>query len=164
MTMIAYSGAVEWVDQVRVANAVADRAAWQGAFVAALAAAAILAVAWAAVRHVRGKGGKWQGRAAFLLFAVAATLYGGTKPSPVVTEKGIRITECAVDSRRASLAWETTDGRIAEGATFMVQARRGDGAWETMAETAASNVVIECFTVDRDTEWRIAVDAGEVSE
>lgn len=99
---------------------------------------------------------------------VALFVHGSTKPSPptpVITEKGINLDSLAVDSRKVALAWSTSDERIKPGAIFMVQRSTDGGAnWHTVYATTESNAVINCFSVDRDTRWRIAVDAGEVEE
>ncbi len=96
---------------------------------------------------------------------VALFVHGSTKPSPVITEKGINLDSLAVDSRKVALSWSTKDERIKPGAIFMVQRSTDGGAtWHTVYATTESNAVINCFSVDRDTRWRIAVDAGEVEE
>ena len=98
---------------------------------------------------------------------VALVVKGSTKPAPtppIVTEEGIRLTKLVVDAKRATLEWAPADGRIAAGAVYMVQKRVGGGGWATVHSTAGTNAVVECFTVDRDTSWRIAVDLGEVDE
>jgi len=124
-------------------------------------AVALCVAGWAVWRMARGRvrGRANVGVLAFL--ALAATVWGGTK---VVTDKGIDLTECKVDSRRVILRWETADERIKPGAAFLVQAQReGEWArWETVETTTASNAVIPRFTVDRTHRWRIAVDLGEV--
>ena len=157
----AYLGAVDCVWQMWLAHADAVRTAWRYALVSAVMALALAVAAWAICRMARGRvrGRANAGVLAFL--ALAATVWGGTK---VVTEKGINLTECKVDSKRVILGWETTDERIKPGARFMVQAQReGEWVrWETVETTTASNAVIPRFTVDRTHRWRIAVDLGEV--
>ena len=98
---------------------------------------------------------------------VALIVHGSTKPTPtppIVTEEGIKLTKLAVDAKRATLEWSSTDERIAEGAVYMVQKRVSGGDWATVHSTTGTNAVIDCFTVDRDTSWRIAVDLGEIDE
>ena len=156
-----YLGAVDCAWQMGLAHADAVRTIWRYALVASVMAAALCVAVWAAVRMARGRV-RGRANAAVLAFlALAAVAWGGTK---VVTEEGINLTECRVDSKRVILGWETADERIKPGARFMVQAQReGEWArWETVAETTASNAVIPRFTVDRTHRWRIAVDLGEV--
>lgn len=95
---------------------------------------------------------------------VALFVHGSTKPSPVVTEEGIKMTKCAVNSQTVSLEWSTTDERITAGAVYMVQKSVEGGDWATIYSTTETNATINCFSVDRDTRWRIAVDLGEVNE
>lgn len=157
----AYLGVVDCVWQMGLAHADAVRTVWRYAFVVGVMSAALCAAVWATVRMARGR---VRGRANFgvlAFLALAATVWGGTK---IVTDKGINLTECRVDSKRVILGWETADERIKPGAQFMVQAMREGEAqrWETVATTTASNAVVPRFTVDRTHTWRIAVDAGEV--
>lgn len=96
---------------------------------------------------------------------VALIVHGSTKPTPtppIVTEEGIKLAKLIVDAKRATLEWSATDERIAAGAVYMVQKRVSGGDWATVHSTTGTNAVIDCFTVDRDTSWRIAVDLGEV--
>ena len=156
----AYVGVVDCVEQIRLANAEAVRAAWQHALVVSLMAAVLCAAAWAVCRMVHRKVRSPATRAALAFLALGMTAYAGTK---IVTEMGIRLTRCVADAHRVALEWETGDGRIKPGATFLVQAlREGSGGWETVAATTASNAVIPRFTVDRTHTWRVAVDLGEV--
>lgn len=156
----AYVGVVDCVEQMRLANAEAVRAAWQHALVVGIMAAVLCAAAWAASRMVRRKVHSPATRAALAFLALGMTAYAGTK---IVTEMGIRLTKCEVDAKKVVVGWETADGRIRPGATFLVQALRwGNGGWETVAATTASNAVIPRFTVDRTHTWRIAVDLGGV--
>lgn len=156
----AYLGVIDCVEQVRLANAEAVREAWLCAFVIIGMCAVLCAAVWAVCRMVRRKVRRPATRAALALLALATTAWGGTK---VVTDKGINLTKCEVDSRKVVLEWDTADERIGPGAQFMVQAlREGSGEYETVATTTASNAVIPRFTVDRTHTWRIAVDAGEV--
>ena len=96
---------------------------------------------------------------------VALIVHGSTKPTPtpsIVTEEGIKLTKLVVNAKEAALEWSSTDERITEGAVYMVQKRVSGGDWATVHSTTGTNAVIDCFTVDRDTSWRIAVDLGEV--
>ena len=96
---------------------------------------------------------------------VALIVHGSTKPTPnppIVTEEGIKLTKLAVDAKEAALEWSSTDERIAAGAVYMVQKRVSGGDWATVHSTTGTNAVIDCFTVDRDTSWRIAVDLGAI--
>ena len=66
-------------------------------------------------------------RAAFLaVIASRFIAYGSTKPDvpPVVEEKGIALTECAVSAQGLSVKWETDDDRVIPGKTvFIIEAR-----------------------------------------
>lgn len=66
-------------------------------------------------------------RAAFLaVIASKFIVYGSTKPDvpPVVEEKGIALTECAVSSQGLSVKWKAEDERIEAGRTvFIIEAR-----------------------------------------
>ena len=56
----------------------------------------------------------------------AAVVYGSTKPNvpPVVEEKGITLTKCAVNSQGLTVEWEAEDERIVAGKTvFIIEAR-----------------------------------------
>ncbi len=160
MTGAAYVGVVDCVEQMRLANAEAVRAAWQHALVVGLMAAVLCAAVWAVCHVVRRKVRSPATRAVLAFLALGMTAYGGTK---VVTELGIRLTKCKVDAKKVVVEWETADERIRPGSTFLVQALRGgSGGWETVATTTASNTVIPRFTVDRTHTWRVAVDLGEV--
>lgn len=157
---MAYLGVVDCVELIRIANADAVREAWQLVLVVVLMAAVLCAAVLAACRMARGRVRGRADRAALALLALGTTAWGGTK---IVTEKGINMTKCEVDSKKVVLEWNTTDERIGPGAKFMVQVHRdGSGAYETVATTTSSNAVIPRFTVDRTHVWRIAVDAGEV--
>lgn len=157
---MAYLGVVDCVELIRIANADAVREAWQLVLVVVLMAAVLCAAVWAACRMVRRKVRRPETRAALALLALGTTAWGGTK---IVTEKGINLTKCEVDSKKVVVEWNTSDERIRPGAKFMVQAfREGGGGYETFATTTASNAVIPRFTLDKTHVWRIAVDAGEV--
>lgn len=55
---------------------------------------------------------------------LAAFVYGSTKPPPVIEEKGITLTECAVNSQGISVKWKAEDERIEAGRTvFIIEAR-----------------------------------------
>lgn len=156
----AYLGVIDCVEQIRLANAAAVREAWTYAFVIGLMVVVLCAAVWAVCRMVRRKVRRPETRAALALLALSATAWGGTK---IVTEKGINLTKCEVDSKKVVVEWNTSDERIRPGAKFMVQAfREGGGGYETFATTTASNAVIPRFTLDKTHVWRIAVDAGEV--
>ena len=158
----AYLGVIDCVEQARLANAEAVREAWMYAFAISLMTAVLCAAVWAVCRMVSRKVRRPSTRAALALLALGATAWGGTK---IVTDKGINLTKCEVDAKKVVLEWNTADERIGPGAQFMVQAlREGNGRYETLATTTASNAVIPRFTVDRTHVWRIAVDAGEVQE
>ena len=88
---------------------------------------------------------------------VALFVHGSTK---VVTEKGIRLTKCEVDANKATLEWSAEDSRIKPGATFKVQKSADGKSWQTVATTTSTNAVVNGFTVDKDTLWRIAVDVN----
>ena len=158
--LATYVGVVDCVEQMRLADAAAVRAAWQHALVVGLIALALCVAVWTVCHVVRRKVRSPATRAALAFLALGMTAYAGTK---IVTEKGINLTKCVADAHNVVLEWNTTDGRIRPGAQFMVQAQReGSGGWETVATTTASNAVIPRFTVDRTHRWRIAVDTGEV--
>ena len=95
---------------------------------------------------------------------VALIVHGSTKPEPIVTEEGIKLSKLIVDARRATLEWSSTDERITAGAVYMVQKSVDGGTWVTVYSTTSTNATFDCFTVDRDTRWRIAVDLGEIDE
>lgn len=158
---VSYLGAVDCVWQMALAHADAVRTVWRYALVSAVMAIALAVAAWAVCRMARGRV-RGRANACVLAFlALAATVWGGTK---VVTEEGIKLTKCEVDSKKVVVEWNTADERIGPGARFMVQAQR-EGEWlrwETVETTTASNAVIPRFTVDRTHRWRIAVDLGEV--
>ena len=157
---MAYIGVIDYVEQMRIANAEAVREAWTYAFVVGVMAIVLCAAVWAVCRMVRRNVRSADKRVALAILALGTTAWGGPK---IVTQKGINLTKCEVDSKKVVLEWSTEDERIRPGAKFMVQAlREGSGAYETVATTTASNAVIPRFTVDRTHVWRIAVDAGEV--
>lgn len=157
---MAYIGVIDYVEQMRIANAEAVREAWTYAFVVGVMAIVLCAAVWAVCRMVRRNVRSADKRVALAILALGTTAWGGPK---IVTQKGINLTKCEVDSKKVVLEWSTEDERIRPGAKFMVQAlREGSGAYETVATTTASNAVIPRFTVDKTHVWRIAVDAGEV--
>lgn len=157
---MAYIGVIDYVEQMRIANAEAVREAWTYAFVVGVMAIVLCASVWAVCRMVRRNVRSADKRVALAILALGTTAWGGPK---IVTQKGINLTKCEVDSKKVVLEWSTDDERIRPGAKFMVQAlREGSGAYETVATTTASNAVIPRFTVDKTHTWRIAVDAGEV--
>lgn len=156
----AYLGVIDFVEQARLANAGAVREAWTYAFVVGVMAIVLCAAVWAIFRMIRRKRLPLATTIVLAFFSLGATARGGTK---IITEKGINLTRCNVDSKKVVLEWSTSDERIKPGAKFMVQAlREGSGAYETIATTTASNAVIPRFTVDKTHTWRIAVDADEV--
>lgn len=157
---MAYIGVIDYVEQMRIANAEAVREAWTYAFVVGVMAIVLCAAVWAVCRMVRRNVRSADKRVALAILALGTTAWGGPK---IVTQKGINLTKCEVDSKKVVLEWSTEDERIRPGAKFMVQAlREGSGAYETVTTTTASNAVIPRFTVDKTHTWRIAVDAGEV--
>ena len=157
---MAYIGVIDYVEQMRIANAEAVREAWTYAFVVGVMAIVLCAAVWAVCRMVRRNVRSADKRVALAILALGTTAWGGPK---IVTQKGINLTKCEVDSKKVVLEWSTEDERIRPGAKFMVQAlREGSGAYETVATTTASNAVIPRFTVDKTHTWRIAVEAGEV--
>ncbi len=157
---MAYIGVIDYVEQMRIANAEAVREAWTYAFVVGVMAIVLCAAVWAVCRMVRRNVRSADKRVALAILALGTTAWGGPK---IVTQKGINLTKCEVDSKKVVLEWSTEDERIRPGAKFMVQTlREGSGAYETVATTTASNAVIPRFTVDKTHTWRIAVDAGEV--
>ena len=157
---MAYIGVIDYVEQMRIANAEAVREAWTYAFVVGVMAIVLCAAVWAVCRMVRRNVRSADKRVALAILALGTTAWGGPK---IVTQKGINLTKCEADSKKVVLEWSTEDERIRPGAKFMVQAlREGSGAYETVATTTASNAVIPRFTVDKTHVWRIAVDAGEV--
>lgn len=158
----SYLGVIDCVEQVRLTDAAAVREAWTYAFVAGVMAIVLCAAVWAVCRMVRRKVRRPSTRAALVFLALGTTAWGGTK---IVTEKGINLTKCKVDSKKVEVEWNTSDERIRPGAKFMVQAfREGGSGYETFATTTASNAVIPRFTLDKTHVWRIAVDAGEVQD
>lgn len=103
---------------------------------------------------------RWVRRLLLVPFVVALVVHGSTKPSPVVTEEGIRLTRCDVTSKHVDVAWETTDERVVPGVTvFRVQAMHDGGAgWRDVETTTNTSARINRFTVDRTYRWRICVD------
>lgn len=157
---MAYLGVIDYVEQMRIANAEAVREAWTYAFVVGVMAIVLFAAVWAVCRMVRRNVRSADKRVALAILALGTTAWGGPK---IVTQKGINLTKCEVDSKKVVLEWSTEDERIRPGAKFMLQAlREGSGAYETVATTTASNAVIPRFTVDKTHTWRIAVDVGDV--
>ena len=156
----SYLGVIDFVEQARLANAGAVQEAWMYAFVVGVMAIVLCAAVWAVCRMVRRNVRSADKRVALAILALGTTAWGGPK---IVTQKGINLTKCEVDSKKVVLEWSAEDERIRPGAKFMVQALREEGgAYETVATTTASNAVIPRFTVDKTHTWRIAVDAGEV--
>lgn len=156
----AYLGVIDCVEQARLANAEAVRTVWLYAFVVGVMAIVLCAAVWAVFRMVSRKVRRPATRVALAFLALGMIAYGGTK---IVTDKGINLTKCEVDSKKVVVEWNTSDERIKPETKFMVQAfREGGSGYETVATTTASNAVIPRFTVDRTHIWRIAVDAGEV--
>ena len=157
---MAYIGVIDYVEQMRIANAEAVREAWLYVFAIIIMSAVLCAAVWAVCRMVRRNVRSADKRVALAILALGTTAWGGTK---IVTQKGINLTKCEADSKKVVLEWSTEDERIRPGAKFMIQASRdGRGVYETVATTTASNAVIPRFTVDKTHVWRIAVDAGEV--
>ena len=102
---------------------------------------------------------RWVRRLLLAPFAVAMFVYGSTKPPPVITEEGIRLTRCDVTSRRIDVAWESTDARIVPGETvFCVQASFDGAPFRDVATTTNLSARIMRFTVDRNALWRIRAD------
>lgn len=114
--------------------------------------------------------------AAFILCGVVLltpAYCNGNKGPVIVTEEGIKITQCDVTPQKVTMTWTTEDERITLGESiFKVQARRlryvKDGmffnyasAWIDIAETTGTNFVHEAFTVGETWEYRIAVDITE---
>lgn len=157
---MAYIGVIDYVEQMRIANAEAVREAWTYAFVVGVMAIVLCAAIWAICRMVRRNVRRPDKRVALAILALGTTAWGGPK---FVTEKGINLTKCEVDSKKVVLEWETTDDRIWPGAQFMVQTlREGSGEYETVATTTDQRAVVPRFTLDKTHSWRIVVDVGEV--
>ena len=157
---MAYLGVIDCVEQMCIANAEAVREAWLYVFAIIIMSAVLCSAVWAICRMVRRKVRRPDKRVARAILVLGTKAWGGPKS---VTEKGINLTKCEVDSKKVVLEWSTEDERIKPGAKFMIQASRdGSGVYETVATTTASNAVIPRFTVDKTHVWRIAVDAGEV--
>lgn len=126
---------------------------------------------------------KFNSRKCYIISSFAVILCGvvlltpaycnGQKGPVVVTEEGIKITQCDVTPEKVTLTWTTEDERITLGESiFKVQARRlkyvRDGMfvspyapWIDIAETTGTNFVHEAFTVGETWEYRIAVDITE---
>lgn len=102
---------------------------------------------------------RWVRRILLVPFVVAMVVHGSTKPSPVITEEGIRLTRCDVTSRRIDVAWESDDARIVPGETvFHVQASFDGGPFLDVAATTNLSARIMRFTVDRNARWRVRAD------
>lgn len=102
---------------------------------------------------------RWVRRLLLVPFVVAMIVHGSTKPPPVITEEGIRLTRCDVTSRLVDVAWESTDARIVPGETvFFVQASFGGAPFRDVLATTNFAARIALFTVDRDARWRIRAD------
>lgn len=88
----------------------------------------------------------------------AAFKYGSTKPPtppPVVEEKGITLTEQAVDSQGLTVKWESDDPRVEPGKTvFIIEARE-------LPITLGKKVVFQptntkWYEIGRTTDFEIA--------
>lgn len=103
------------------------------------------------------------------VFAIAAILYGGTKP-PVVVEQGIKITRYEVADNKVTLEWSTTDERIVLGEDIFlvlkrerqIPARTGWSAWKVVGGMTDTNFVHKCFTRGADIQYKIQVDKGAI--
>lgn len=126
---------------------------------------------------------KFNSRKCYIITSVAVILCGvvlftpaycnGQKGPVVVTEEGIKITQCDVTPQKVTMTWTTDDERITLGESiFKVQARRlkyvldgmfvsSYGSWVDIAETTGTNFVHEAFTLGETWEYRIAVDITE---
>lgn len=101
-----------------------------------------------------------------LLLGVAIA-YGGTKPQPppvVDRVEGIKVTSFVSDSRGMRMNWETTDARIEEGDTFVVEycerqipQRTGWSNWKTLTSTTDKSVDVPTFLRNRDARIRVSV-------
>lgn len=83
--------------------------------------------------------------------------YGSTKPDvpPVVEEKGITLTECAVNSQGISVKWKAEDERIVAGKTiFIIEARERPMMLGKKIVFQPSNT--RWYEIGRTTDFEIA--------
>ena len=90
----------------------------------------------------------------------ACVLWGGSKPTPppVVTDRGIVLTQCVQTPRRVYFEWRAEDSRIRPGDVYQVQEWVPDFGWHTIATTSANRYEHHKFTIERMRKYRIAVD------
>ena len=102
--------------------------------------------------------------------------HGSTKP-PSVTQKGIKWKSVRVTPQGISAEWEAEDGRIPEGAEYIIEYRKksimlGDSVvanpedfrWREFARTKNKNFAKECWLLDStfDIRVRTVVQEGSV--
>ena len=112
---------------------------------------------------------KIKGRFGLAVLAIAAIVYGGSKPG-VVVEKGIKITTRDIYDNKVSLEWATTDERIVIGQdTFrifkkvrQIPARSGWSDWKLIGETTGTNFTHQCFMRGEDCIFKIQVNKGVI--
>lgn len=105
---------------------------------------------------------------AIAVFFAVAIAYGGTKPPtppPVVDRvEGIQVTGFASDADGVRMSWETTDERIVDGDTFIVEycerqvpAKTGWSNWKTLTTTTEKSVDLPTYLRNRDARLRVSV-------
>lgn len=97
------------------------------------------------------------------VFIFVLMAYAGTKPPPVIVEKGIELIDCVQTPQSVRFDWRAEDSRIRAGDMFQIQERRGDD-WYTIGQTTNTTFTYPVFTIQKYRQWRIAVDIGEVGE
>lgn len=120
-------------------------------------------------------------QALFILAGIInAIAYGGSKPEPppVVTEQGIMITQCSVDSEGLTVKWTSEDERIVPGTTvFIIEARErpiklgsktvfqpSNTAWYEIGRTYDYEVAKSGVWTDKTREIRVRTVIEGVAE
>lgn len=101
--------------------------------------------------------------------------HGSTKP-PAVTQKGIKWKSVSVTPQGISAEWEAEDGRISEGAEYIIEYRKkaimlGDSVvadpedfkWREFARTKNKNFAKECWLLDSTFDLRVRTVVQEGS-
>ena len=106
---------------------------------------------------------------AFLIFCFfsVAIVWGSTK-SPSVTRKGIKWKSVNVTPRGITAEWEAEDGRIADGAEYIIEYRKKwlmlgdtvvekpeDMQWKEFGRTKDKQFAKECWFLDSTYDIRV---------
>lgn len=111
----------------------------------------------------------------FLIGAVLATIFAGSKPPspPTLVEKGIKLTAFSAPvTGGMTIGWETEDDRIVLGEDeFIIEcsdrqipARTGWSKWRELGRTKTTEFSAKGFWRNRDVRLRIRVDKGAISK